>query len=31
MKAGAFTPALAARLREYVDLYERNCSVSKQK
>jgi 4-alpha-glucanotransferase len=24
MKAGAFTPALVSRLREYVDLYERN-------
>jgi 4-alpha-glucanotransferase len=30
MKAGAFTPALASRLREYVDLYERNGTVSKQ-
>ena len=30
MKAGAFTPALTAQLREYVDLYERNCKASEQ-
>ena len=30
MKAGAFTPALTAQLREYVDLYERNCKAPEQ-
>lgn len=30
MKPGAFTPALTARLREYVDLYERKCTAANQ-